>query len=204
MNPRTLILSISIASAPLSLPATELSEQALEQLKICHEYEQSSARLTCYDTQSEYIAPEPKPAPSAWVFIERSDPVTGDNTSYVYLGADVQHNGRDSPSEIIVRCDGDGDYDLYVRADGYIGGNRGRVLVTYRWGENEPIVERWNDSTTGKAAFLPNGYRDFLAGLRTGGELAFQWEDFRGTRYASTWSNIQLDENVEYILGGCN
>lgn len=119
------------------------------------------------------------------------------------LDASDMRNGPASPEFMMLECDGEGGYVLYIGTMGYIGSSGNRMSVTYRWDDNEPITECWNGSISGKAAFLPNSCRDFIAGLREGGELAFQWVDFRGGRYASVWNNVRLDENAEFILNGC-
>lgn len=180
-----------------------LAERLQQELTICHDIRVDSARLSCYDTQSNYVAPPQAISAKSWIFTDREDPVTGKDNSSATLTSDTKHNGRDSPEAIVIRCDGDGGYELYIRTSGYIGSTDDRVPVTYRWNDRPPVSERWPESTSGSAAFLPRGYRDFLSGLREGGELAFQWQDYRGGRYASTWSNVRLDENAQYILNGC-
>ena len=180
-----------------------VAERLQQELTICHDIRIDSARLSCYDTQSNYVAPAQATSAKSWIFAERSDPVTGKDNSSATLTSDIRHNGRDSPESIVIRCDGVGGYELYIRTSGYIGSTDDRVPVTYRWNDRPPVSERWPESTSGSAAFLPRCYRDFLSGLREGGELAFQWQDYQGSRYASTWSNIRLDENAQYILNGC-
>jgi hypothetical protein len=202
-----LLTAALIATAfapPVMSFATEISQEALDQLRLCHGLDQSSLRLSCYDAQSQYSAQEETSGVSVWTFVEREDPLTGANTSFVAVDADTRHGGNDTPQRLYLRCDGDGGYDLIVATNGYIGDRDNRVPVSYRWGDGEPIAERWNSSSAGNGAFLPNGYRDFLSGLTVGGELVFQWEDYRGTRYTSTWNNVQLDDNAQFILGGCN
>lgn len=194
-------------------------------LASCKEIEDSLARLTCYDklaasvtisgTQSESSQEEnsetveeatkddESPLATAWKLIEATDSISGNNISRAYLDADSRRGGNDAPEFFMLQCDGEGGAVVYMATTGYIGNMRGRTDVEYRWADNAPVSERWAGSSNGKAAFLPNGYRDFRAGLESGGELAFRWFDFRGSQSSATWNNIQLDENAKYILGGC-
>ena len=188
-----------------SLVSVAVAQEDTLNIAACHAEDRDQERLNCYDLLSNYEATtEPIFENEVrWEFFEDSDAITGSDTSAVFLEASDLLNGRESPLFLGLRCDGEGGYEVFVGADGYIGGVRGRVPVTYRWGEDEPISERWSDSTNGTAAFLPRSYNDFMAGLREGGRLAFKWGDFRGNQYASVWNNVQLDEKAEFILRGC-
>lgn len=163
------------------------------------------ARLACFDQAAGFTAPEQAVSTARpWQFYEDVDLMTDTETSYVLLSATRQENGRESPGSIVIRCMGEGGYEVFISTQGYIGDRRNSVPVTYRWGDASPTNENGNSSTSGSAAFLPGGYRDFLACLNAGGTLVFAWENFRGSRFTSVWENIGMDENAQYVLNGCN
>ena len=210
-------IAIIVALTPYSGAIAQQSEAA--SLSTCRVISDSLQRLTCYDNLADvtFAAPEASggsevvespntegASNTSWTLVERADPISGTDTSYAYIDASNQINGSDSPESLVLNCDGEGSFWLSMWTSGHIGsGRRNRVNVEYRWGENEPIEENWNASTSGNAAFLPKGYNDFMAGLREGGRLAFRWEDYRGSPSASVWEDVQLDENAEFVLGGC-
>ncbi|MCW1950566.1 MAG: hypothetical protein KIH44_004265 [Octadecabacter sp.] len=180
-------------------------------LVACQEIENIEQRLDCYEALTGVIeGDEPatreddsQPDAQPWIFLQNTDPINGTDTSRAYLDATRKLNGNDSPEYLMMRCDGSGSFELFIGTGGYIGGRRDRVAMEYRWNEDAPISESWSDSTNGKAAFLPRGYRDFLRGLREGGDLVVRWQDYRGNSYASLWENIRLDEKANFILDGC-
>ena len=53
--------------------------------------------------------------------------------------------------------------------------------MRYRFGESAPISERWSESTDGTADFLPDGYKDFIRGVKSGEDFVFEMTDFRGS-----------------------
>lgn len=194
-----------------------MATTAAAQENPCHEFvDDPFSRLSCYDLQTGFAvggeetesstsnattkSDDPVVDTKKWELIEAKDPVRGTNTSRAYLEAD-DIGSQDAPVIVVLQCNGEGGHDIYVWTEGYLGGDN--VRVTYRWGEDEPISERWGGGTSGKSAFLPKGYRDFRNGLEAGGRLAFEWRDFRGARSASVWNNVQLDENAQFILDGC-
>lgn len=138
---------------------------------------------------------------STWVFVERADDFTDKDASFVVLEPSSTA-GTDSPSALFARCDGKGDYDIVITANGYIGGKNNRVKVRYRFGENKPITERWSESTNGKAAFLPSGYNDFRTALKTGENFIFEITDYQGSTSRSEYNNSK-DENLDYVMNGC-
>lgn len=174
----------------------------------CHSFEVDTvARLACYDENTGFRVEVDQSgftddaSGSDWILEEQTDLVRGAITSYVFLEAD-QREFRDSPQALFLRCDGEGSFEVVVSTTGFIGSSD-RIQVTYRWNDDEPVSERWNSSTNGKAAFLPRGYRDFMSGLEAGGRLAFEWLDYRGGSSAAVWENVVLDDSARYILGGC-
>lgn len=197
----------------------------IEDLTSCQRVEDSLARLTCYDdlagsvavsdpqdestpeenaeTVEEAARDDDSPLATAWTFVEFTDSISGNNISRAYLDADSRSGGNAAPEFFMLSCDGDGGASVFMGTMGYIGNMRARTSVVYRWGDNDPVSERWAGSTNGKAAFLPNGYRDFRSGLESGGELVFRWFDYNGSQSSAIWNNIQLDDNARFVLSGC-
>lgn len=193
------------------IPADEIAE--------CQAIENNVQRLSCFDGLSvgnlnaadeddTTIASEEGETDVSrsipWTRVNSSDPLTGADTSRVYINASRKLNGQESPEYLMIQCDGEGGSDLFIGTTGYIGSLRDSVPVEYRWAEDSPISERWQGSTNGKAAFLPRSFNDFMSGLKEGGELVFRWQDFRGTPYSAIWNNVQLDSTAEYVLNGCD
>lgn len=194
-------------------------------LASCKRVEDSLARLTCYDDLADSVAVSDKqdestpeengetveeatggddsPLATAWTLVESTDSISGNNISRAYLDADSRRGGNSAPDFFMLSCDGDGGASVFMGTTGYIGNLRARTSVEYRWGDNDPVSERWAGSTNGKAAFLPDGYRDFRSGLESGGELVFRWFDYNGSQSSATWNNIQLDDNARFVLNGC-
>lgn len=138
---------------------------------------------------------------SKWKFVEDFDSFNDKNSSYVYLEA-TGYIGSDDPEAVVVRCDAKGGYNIYVIANGYIGARNDMVPVRYRFGQNEAISERWNESTSGSAAFLPSTYNDFRKNLATGEDFVFEITDYGGSRSSSEFDNSK-DEKLEFVMGGC-
>lgn len=137
-----------------------------------------------------------------WVFVAKTDDFSDKDASYVILSAEPPIRS-DAPEAIIVRCDGRGGYDTLVITNGYIGARDERVPVRYRFGDSDPISERWIESTSGKAAFLPDGYQDFRKKLASGEDFIFEVTDFRGNRSKSSFKNAK-SEKLDFVMKGCN
>ncbi|MBY6163944.1 hypothetical protein KUV73_23890 [Mameliella alba] len=205
LSMRFVILSLAIGLSPLAVHAQDLAA--------CLGVPNDQARLICYDALAGYkAAPAPdqeddrpvSAAVSKWLFVEKTDPFSGKETSYVVLESD-KANARmtDAPVSTFVRCDGKGGHEIFVVSGGYIGSTRDTVPVRYKFGENEPISEKWGESTSGKAAFLPDRFRDFRAGLLTGESFVFEFTDFRGTRSNARFPETPLSEKFDHVIGGC-
>lgn len=138
---------------------------------------------------------------SQWQFVEDFDSFNDKNSSYVFLEPTSTVSG-DDPKFIAVKCDAKGGYDILVASNGYIGGRNNRVQVRYRFGANDPTTEKWNESTTGTAAFLPSSYNDFRTNLATGEDFIFEITDYNGSRSSSEFDNNK-DEKLEFVMGGC-
>lgn len=138
---------------------------------------------------------------SQWQFVEDFDSFNDKNSSYVFLEPTSTVSG-DEPKFIAVKCDAKGGYDILVASNGYIGGRNNRVQVRYRFGANDPTTEKWNESTTGTAAFLPSSYNDFRTNLATGEDFIFEITDYNGSPSSSEFDNNK-DEKLEFVMGGC-
>ena len=202
---RFAIVSIVVGLVPLAAQAQDLSP--------CLGLTDDQARLICYDSLAGFDpapAPAPEadapdaPDPSKWTFVEKSDPFSGEDTSYVVLESDKAHlRMTDAPVSTFVRCDGKGGHEIFVVSGGYIGRTRDTVPGRYKFGDNAPISERWGESTSGKAAFLPERFRDFRAGLMTGESYVFELTDFRGSRSNARFPATSLGDRFDYVIGGC-
>lgn len=185
----------------------------VQRLESCLAFSDDKVRLRCYDKVANFkvaeeTKDEDKPSTpvtntetSKWVFIENSDDFTDKDTSFVILDP-KGYIPDDAPKSLVVRCDGRKGYEIYVIANGYIGARNGRVPVRYRFGDEEPISERWSESTDGTAAFLPKSYNDFKKRLASGEDFIFEITDFRGNRAKSEFDN-NIDERLSFVMNGC-
>lgn len=139
---------------------------------------------------------------SQWQFVEDFDSFNDKNSSYVFLEATSRVSG-DDPKAVVARCDAKGGYDIYVLSNGYIGARNNRIPVRYRFGENDPTTEKWNESTNGQGAFLPSSYQDFRTSLATGEDFIFEITDYSGSTSSSEFDNNK-DEKLDFVMGGCN
>lgn len=178
-----------------------------QEIAECHSFTEADIRLKCYDQNSGYQAPvdESSSNDGGWILIEQMDDFTNANTSYVVLRSDA--SGvimSDAPEAMIARCDGNGGHEIYVKSGGYIGARNDLVPVRYRFGEAAPVSERWHESTTGTAAFLPNGFKDFRNGLRSGEDFVFEITDYNGTSSRARFENVSGNQSaLEFVLNGC-
>jgi len=200
MNRLTLTALATLAFVPTAAVAQSEAAEGDAIVTECHGFERDQARLICYDRLTNYE--EAVEAPTIWTLVENTDSITDADRSRVWLEVD-NFGGDASPEVLVMACDGEGGFDVYVFTSGYLGAVRDRVPVTYRWNDDEPISETWSISTAGKSAFLPASFQDFLTGLTSGGRLAFQWQNYRGSRFSGIWENVQLDDNANFIMGGC-
>lgn len=200
--------SFLIATTVASAQSPEIDQDLGSEVERCHTFSDSSLRLGCYDDatgfeeESEQVTP---PSSGGWEMVESRDDFTGSNTSYAILNSDqVGLQTRHVPVALVVRCDGSGGSDIYVVSGSYIGARNNRVPVRYRFSDSDPISENWSESTDGTAAFLPNGYRDFISGLTSGDSFVFEITNFRGTPASARFDgNGRGMENLELALAGC-
>lgn len=183
--------SIFTALCLIIVSGAKAQSISIEDLTSCKRIEDSLVRLTCYDDLADSVTvaatqgasafekndkpvegssqKDGDPLATAWTLVESIDPISDNNVSRTYLDADSRRGGNAAPEFFMLACDGDGGSSIFMGTTGYIGNMRGRTSVEYRWGDNDPVSERWEGSTNGKAAFLPSGYRDFRSGLEGGG-----------------------------------
>ena len=175
-------------------------------VETCKNLQNPVERLACYDTVSGFTPTEQETTGSkGWVLMEDADAFSGKDTSYAYIESDkADMRMSDAPRIIVVRCDGSGGHEIYVVSNGYIGSLNDRIPVRYIFDDGEPIRERWSESTDGTAAFLPNSYRDFRAGLQSGSKFVFEITDYRGTTQFATFEGLDGNrEALDFVLNGC-
>lgn len=205
---------LSIFLMPMSVSA-QVAQQPSEEIAVtdalqdCLAVENRLSRLACYDEVLGYEDPGSQSSSTVtggWVFVESEDDFTNRNTSFVMLESDrAGVPMTDAPVQIIARCDGNGGNEIFVVAGGYIGARNDRIPVRYRFGDDPPINENWNESTNGTAAFLPRGYADFRTGLDTLQDFIFEITDYRGSRYSAAFEGVGVNADMlEYVLGGCS
>ena len=173
----------------------------------CHSFLDNDLRLECYDDETGYEEPKLETISSdgGWVLIESKDDFSNANTSLAVLESDASGGiMSDAPEAMIARCDGNGGHDIYVKSGGYIGARDDRVPVRYKFGDSNPVRERWSESTTGTAAFLPSGYKDFRLGLLSGEDFVFEITDYNGTSSRARFENASINLSaLEFVVGGC-
>lgn len=177
-----------------------------EEAKQCLTIKRDELRLECYDQVLGYETESDNSVEvkSAWIFNSKKDEFTGKNTSYVFLPSDkADQTYGDAPSSMIVRSNGNGGVDIYVNTHGYIGARGNSIPVKYKFGNSEIETERWNESAKGTAAFLPDGYKDFKAGLMTGKSFLFEVTDYRGAKESARFPETKLDADFRFVFGGC-
>ncbi|WP_372887142.1 hypothetical protein [Shimia sp.] len=180
---------------------------ANEGIAHCLTMKDNELRLSCYDDVAGYSEPVQvdDEATTPWTFVEQSDDFTNKNTSFISLTSDMAEKPMtDAPEALIVRCDGWGGTEVFVVTGGYIGSRNDFVPVRYKFGNNDPITERWHESTKGTAVFLPNGYRDFRKGLESGEDFIFEVTDYRGSREKARFKNGPLTgKDFQFVWKGC-
>lgn len=202
----TLSMSPMTASAEAAEVTSAITDSTFAE---CLDIQNNLNRLRCYDDLAGFAA-EPEQGQTqtggqGWSFVEDRDDFTNRETSSAILESNRagQSVARGShPVALIVRCDGDGGTDIIVRVSGYIGNDR--VPVRYKFGDDDPISERWTPSTTGSAIFLPSGFQDFRAGLEAAHDFVFEVTDFRGTSYSAVFQGAANNrEHFDYTYNGC-
>jgi hypothetical protein len=196
-----------------SILAATNSNAGIEELDHCTALADDANRLSCYDAAADFSKPgEAENTRSdntsevysgGWEFSEHRDAFSNKETSMVILESDaVGETMSDKPALTIIRCDGKGSKEVIVRTHGYLGSDR--IRVRYKFGDNDPILERWSPSTSGQAVFLPRGYKDFLKGIKTGESFIFEVTDFQGSRAMAEFINADKGkDDRDYVLNGC-
>lgn len=143
-----------------------------------------------------------------WVFIEKKDPFTDKNASYLYLNSEYMgRSGDDFPETLVIRCKGSG-HDAYIAADGFIGGDSSKVR--YRFGNKQMRSESWSLSTDGDAIFAPytgnsvglERLSNFIKEVRSGEDFLFELSDYRGTKSSASFDN-SVHPKLDFVLNGC-
>lgn len=139
---------------------------------------------------------------SNWVYSEKVDPFTDKNTSILILLPTDDKSGH-SPSAVILRCANAHPHGFEVIAvsNGFV--DNDAITVTYRFGKQDPLNEVWNNATNGAAAFLPAGYKDFIANLKTGEDFIFGFYDYNGILNHSKFDNDANHSKLNFFLNGC-
>lgn len=131
---------------------------------------------------------EPEPDLGQWRYVERVDPITDKNTSYIRAGT--------TAIDLVVRCH-ERDWELsdpelengvevYVATKRHLG-VRDYYRVTYRVDSREPVTASWIASSNHQGAFARisvwegyNGVHDFLQEIALGTNLIFRIAAFDG------------------------
>ena len=110
--------------------------------------------------------------------------------------------GSDAPDTLILRCDGEGSFDIYMVVDGYIGNDAAKVR--YRFEGKDAVSSSWDISVDGKAVFDVPWTKPgkFVLELLSGNDFLFEVTDYRGVKNSAEFDN-SLDPNFDYILSGC-
>jgi hypothetical protein len=199
-------LKFGLAALAALVGASSAFSEEVPDLSNCLTLHDDELRLNCYDGETGYVKPLVESETSSrWRYTRQSDDFSNKDTSFITLESDKAHLSiTDAPTALFVRCDGDGGTEVFVATGGYIGSRNNRVPVRYKFGDNDPISERWNESTKGSAVFLPNGFRDFRSGLESGESFLFEVTDFRGSRASARFEGSKLEgEKISFVWNGC-
>lgn len=172
----------------------------------CKSLQNPIERLACYDAVTGFTsAKQATTSGKGWVLVADSDVFSGSDKSYAYLESDkADMRMSDAPRITVVRCDGSGGHEIYVKSGGYIGARNGMIPVRYMFDDGKAVREGWHESTNGTAAFLPNSYQDFRAGLRSGSKFIFEITDYRGTPHHAAFEGLEENrEALDFVLKGC-
>lgn len=121
------------------------------------------------------ITVQATPSLRSWLYIERSDPVTDANTSYISTSG--------SSLSLYVRCSASiNGVDVYVSQNRHLG-VQNSYSVTYRVDSRDPVTAWWDASSSYQAAFartssVPELFRELAAG----DEATFRIRAFDGER----------------------
>ena len=191
---------------------------AHETAKDCVKVTNAIERLVCFDEAYEAVTnigtsaagqtgdDVTTPSTSAlsnWRFQKNIDSFTDSNKSYLALERiSGSMRGSDAPDTLILRCDGEGSFDIYMVVDGYIGNDAAKVR--YRFEGKDAVSSSWDISVDGKAVFDVPWTKPgkFVLELLSGNDFLFEVTDYRGVKNSAEFDN-SLDPNFDYILSGC-
>lgn len=141
---------------------------------------------------------------SPWLFSEKFDVFTDKNISSLVLFRSVPNNSyNNEPQAAVIRCNGNGGFEIFIKFGSTISTfYDDGIYVTYRFATDNPITEVWASATSRDAAFLPDGYKHFVEGIKSGKNFVFQAEDFSGNLVRAEFQN-SIDPNFDFVFGGC-
>lgn len=120
---------------------------------------------------------------SAWYLKSGNDPFDGDYQIAIELteaGSTYDH----SIEYVGIQKDGDG-VSVFLSSNSYMT-DRGKIKVQYRCDSGPVVTEYWHATAEGTYAYLPRGYKDFKACLKTANTIALRVFDYRGVAADST------------------
>lgn len=117
-------------------------------------------------------------------YFENSDPITDEDDSYLTLSEDATEY---SSASLFFGCN-DGALSSYVDPSGFLGIGEA-VSVTYRFDSQEPsTLMRWNPSTGGDAAFVPEEtLSEWVKQIRSGKKLAVRMTGYSDEELTSVF-----------------
>ena len=116
----------------------------------------------------------------SWVYSQRRDAITDDDTSMVFARAAEYPRFADGAA-LVIRCSrgSPNGVSVFFGADRYLG-SADRVPVAYRIGSEAAIESQWNASVSNEAVFVPAGEQaSFLAAVRRNPRLVIRISAFR-------------------------
>lgn len=114
--------------------------------------------------------------PREWIFVELLDPVTNEIASAALMI-------NPSAEVLMVGCDGQDHFNIFIRAKTYLG--TGHRPVSYRV-DDQPTVDAggWGYSADGFSVYAPYDLAaNLVEKLRSGGFIHFQITDYKGIKH---------------------
>ena len=85
-----------------------------------------------------------------WKYAERIDAITDKNSSYII---NFKEDIGFGSSGLTLLCDGENNRQIQLSSDGY--SNTENSLIVYRFDKNKPVEGKWDYSTNGQTALMP-------------------------------------------------
>lgn len=137
------------------------------------------------------------PEMGAWIVTTRIDPIDESETVQAWLRSD--NSSTLNPQSLAVRCRS-GRLEVFIVWGEYIGNDR--PDVTLQWGQAEPVVMSWSQSTTGRASFSRDPVR-FLGALLPSDTLMARVETHEGQQVRAVFSLAGAENAVEEVRAAC-